>query len=61
MITAGVIGGGVGSISGQVFSLRGLLFGSFLAFVAGVRLLLGGVFVLDFVALTAVTAYGTGS
>lgn len=43
MITAGVIGGGVGSISGQVFSLQGLLFGSFFwAFVVGVRLSLGG-------------------
>ena len=42
MITAGVIGGSVGSISGQVFSLQGLLFGSFFwAFFAGVRLLLG--------------------
>ena len=29
MITAGVIGGGVGSISGQVFSLQGLFFGFF--------------------------------
>lgn len=36
MITAGVIGGGVGSISGQVFSLRGLLFGSFFWLLLGV-------------------------
>ena len=61
MITAGVIGGGVGSISERVFSLQGLLFGSFFGFFCGCSAFVGGGFVLDFVALTAATAYGTGS
>ena len=61
MITAGVIGGGVGFISGQVFSLQGPLLGSFFGFFCGCSAFVGGVSVLDFVALTAATAYGTGS